>query len=100
MSQHPPSKYEQALERARDDLSRTQLTNMVYDLPDVGEVLVDGEDEGWRPTVITVGFGDEAGRGTSEVVTIMRRQGYHFDGVVFSPYNRLLFVEREDGGQA
>lgn len=89
----PPNVYEQAKEAAHDDPSRTDLTNMVYDLPCVHEVLVDGEDEDWRPTTITVGFSDDAGRGTGDVATIMQRAGWQLDGVTFAPYNRVRFVE-------
>ncbi|WP_225336643.1 hypothetical protein [Halomicrobium urmianum] len=92
-----PNAYEQAKERARDDLDRQELANMVYDLPCVIELLVDGEDEDWRPTTITVGFEDDAGRGTEDVATIMRRAGWAFSGATFSPYNRLRFEEREGG---
>lgn len=86
-----PNVYEQAKERARDNLGRTDLTNMVYDLPTVSEILVDGEDEDFRPTTITVGFSNDAGRGTDDIATIMRRAGWKFDGATFSPYNRLRF---------
>ena len=64
---------------------------MVYGLSNVSEVLVDGEDEDWRPTTITVGFRDY--RATGDVGTIMRRQGWQFADVVFHPYNRITFVE-------
>jgi len=53
----PPHKYEQAKERARDDLGRQELANILCDLPCVAELLVDGEDEDWR----------EAGRSVSGV---------------------------------
>ena len=88
----PPSAYDQAKERARDDLTHRELANLVYDLPHVMEILVDGEDEDWRPAVITVGFDDDAGRGTGEIATIMARAGWRFDGATFHPYNRLRFV--------
>ena len=87
----PPSKLEQATERARDELTRQELTNMVYGLSGVCEILVDGDDEDWRPTTITVGFEDY--RVTGDVGTIMRRQGWRFADAVFSPYNRITFVE-------
>jgi len=67
---------------------------MLYDLPNVMEILVDGEDEDWRPTTITVGFDDDAGRGTDDVAIVMQRAGWRFDGATFSPYNRVRFVER------
>lgn len=91
----PPTTAEQAKEAARDDLSRTELTNMLYDLSGVYEVLVDGEDEDWRPTTITVGFGDDGYRYTGDVVTIMRRAGWKFEHAVFGPYNRLCFEEAD-----
>ncbi|WP_225334263.1 hypothetical protein [Halomicrobium urmianum] len=40
---------------------------------------------------------DDAGRGTEDVATIMRRAGWAFSGATFSPYNRLRFEEREGG---
>lgn len=94
MMEKPPNKYEQAKERARDDLDRTELANMVYDLPGVMELLVDGEDEDWRPTTITVGFEDDHGRGTDDVAEIMARAGWTFAGATFAPFNRLRFKER------
>jgi len=91
-----PNIYEQAKERARDDLDRVELTNMLYDFPNVDECLVDGEDEDWRPTRITVGFTpDDGHRDTSEVATVMRRAGYKFADATFAPYNRLAFEERD-----
>ena len=86
----PPSKLEQAKERARDELTRQELTNMVYGLSNVSEVLVDGEDEDWRPTMITVGFRDY--RATGDVGTIMRRQGWKFVDATFQ-HQRVTFVE-------
>lgn len=90
----PPHKYEQAKERARDDLGRTELTNMVYDLPCVCEVLVDGEDEDWRPTEITVRFTEDYGGGIDDTIAVMQRAGWRVDGVTFGTYRRLTFVER------
>jgi hypothetical protein len=89
-----PNVYEQAKERARDDLTRRELTNMLYDFPGVHECLVDHEDDPTLPTTITVGFDDEGYRDTSEVATVMQRAGWKLDRVVFSPYNRVSFVER------
>ena len=89
-----PSVYDQAKERARDDMTRTELTNMLFDFPNVTECLVDGEDEHWRPTTITIGFADGGYRDTQEVATVMRRAGYKFSYAVFSPFHRLSFEER------
>lgn len=88
-----PTPAEQAIEAARDDPSRTELTNMVYDLPGVTELLVDGEDEGWRPTVITVGFGQDGYRYTGDVIDVMQAAGWNVGNVVFGPYNRISFQE-------
>lgn len=87
-----PNVYEQAREAARDGPPRTELTNLLYDLPCVDEILVDGENEDWRPTTITVGFRDH--RGTDDVAVIMARAGWRFDGATFAPFNRVRFVER------
>lgn len=76
-----------------DDPSRQDLTNMVYDLPHVVEILVDGEDEGWRPTVVTVGFDDSGHRTSGDVLDIMRAAGWKPDDVTFGPFNRISFVE-------
>lgn len=97
--QTTPNVYDQAKEAALDGPSRTELANMVYDLPCVCELLVDGEDEGWRPTAITVGFDDDTGRGTGDVATIMRRAGWRFEHAVFAPYNRLTFVNRKEAAE-
>jgi len=90
----PPHKYDQAKERARDDLDQTELTNLVYDLPSVCEVLVDGDDEDWRETEITVGFAEDYGAGIDDTITVMQRAGWRVDGVTFGTYRRLTFVER------
>lgn len=91
----PPHKYDQAKVRARDDLSLTELTNMVYDLPCVSELLVDGEDEGWRPTKITLGFCEDYGAGIDDAISVMQRAGWRVDGVTFGTYRRLTFAERD-----
>lgn len=93
----PPPAYEQATVAARDDIDRTELTNLVYDLPDTAEVMVDFEDEP-RPTRITVGF-DPDGRGTHYVAQIMRQQGWRFEDVTWSPYNRLSWLAPADTEQ-
>lgn len=90
----PPNPYEQAKEAARDDPSQTELANMVCGLPGVCELLVDGDEEDWRPTTITVGFTDDAGRETTDVTSIMTRAGWRVEGATFAPYNRLRYVER------
>ena len=94
--ERPPSKADQAKERARDELTRQELTNLVYGLPNVCEVLVDGEDEDWRPTMITVGFKDW--RATGDVGTIMRRQGWRFVDATFQ-HQRVTFVEPGVGAE-
>jgi len=90
-----PSVYEQAKEVARDDLSRTELTNLLYDFPHVCECVVDGEDKDWQPTRATVRFDDDAGRDTSEATTVMQCGGYKLADAAFE-LNRLTFVDRED----
>lgn len=90
----PPHKYEQAKELARDDLDRTELTNMVYDLSAVSELMVDGEDEDWRPTTIIIGFAEDYGGGIDDVITVMQRAGWRVDGVTFGAYRRLQFKPR------
>lgn len=90
-----PGVYAQALEAAADDPERQELSNMVYGLPDVCELLVDGEDEDWRETTITVGFKDTPGSATAHVASIMRTAGWKFDGATFA-HNRLHFVEAEE----
>jgi hypothetical protein len=89
-----PSVIEQAKEAARDDPSRRELTNLLYDLPGVHEVLVDGEREYWRQVTMTVGFSDSTGRMTSDVATIMQRAGWQFAGATFS-LERLRFTRRD-----
>jgi hypothetical protein len=93
LSETPPQ-IEQAKSAARDGLTRRELTNLLCDLWCTDEVLVDGEDDSWRPTTITVGFSDDGGRGTDGVALIMARAGWQLDGVTFAPYNRVRFVER------
>jgi len=78
-----PSKVEQAKEKARDDLTLTELCNMIHDLPCVLELIVDGEADGYRETRIIIGFKSENGAGTDDIATIMRRAGWTFDGVTF-----------------
>jgi hypothetical protein len=90
----PPGQYDQAKERVRDEIGRTELTNLVYSLSCVAEVLVDGEDEDWRSTTITVGFSEEYGAGVDDTITVMQRAGWRVDGVTFGNYRRLEFVER------
>ena len=90
----PPNTYDQAKERARDDLDRQELTNIVYALPCVCELLVDGDDVDWRPTVITVGFAEDYSAGIDDTITVMQRAGWRVDGVTFGTYRRLTFVER------
>lgn len=89
-----PSRYEQAREAARDDLELSAVCNIVYDLPAVTEVLVDGESDDWRPTAVTVGFRDTGGNHTRDVLTIMRRQGFTVDSVTFC-YESVRFVRGE-----
>jgi hypothetical protein len=93
----PPHKYEQAKERARDDLDRRELVNLVHDLPCVVETLVDGDDEPWRQTQITIGFTEDYGGGIDDTITVMQRAGWRVDGVTFGNYRRLAFVERDAG---
>jgi len=88
----PPAKYAQAFEAARDDPDRTDLCNIVYGLPAVIEVLVDGEDEDWRDTTITVGFEELPGVATAHITDIMQRAGWKANGATFA-YNRLHFVD-------
>lgn len=95
--ENPPNVYEQAKERAHDDLDRTELTNMVYGLPVVGEVLVDGEDEDWRPTTIMVGFNEDYGSAIDDAITVMQRAGWSVDGVTFGAYRRIQFKKRGAG---
>lgn len=90
-----PTKTEQAKERARDDIERQELANLLYDLPGAYEVLLDGEHEDWRPTEITVGC--ENYRATGDVAEIMAIAGWRVDRVVFQ-YNRIEFVERGTRG--
>jgi len=94
----PPHKYDQAKDRARDDLDRQELTNMVLDLPCVCEVLVDCEDEDLRPTEITVGFAEDYGGGIDDTITVMQRAGWRVDGVTFGTFRRLTFVEVTSDG--
>lgn len=88
----PPHKYEQAKERARDDLTRQELANLVHDLPCVCEVLADGEED-WEQTRLTVGFAEDYGGGIDDTITVMQRAGWRVDGVTFGTYRRLSFVE-------
>lgn|GEM_PF-2245916 len=85
-----PSQLEQALEAARDDPTLTELTGMLLDLPMVWHVTVDGDDERWRPTTIMVNLEDDHGRGTDDVIRLMRRAGWVPTSVCFSR-NRLTF---------
>jgi hypothetical protein len=87
--------YAQALEAARDDPNRTELANMVHDLPAVVEIGVDNEDEDWQDITLTVGFEELPGVATAHVGSIMRRAGWRFDGATFA-YNRIHFVEVGD----
>ena len=96
MSDIPPDKYEKAKERARGELSLTELTNMLHGLRHVHGVLVDGEEESFRQTTVTVGFDKDGYRSTRVVGIIMRRQGWMFQEAIFEPYNRLRFVEVSD----
>jgi hypothetical protein len=101
VSEHPPTgAAARAKELARDDPSVRELANCCYDLPHVCEVLVNGNDEEWRPTEVTVGFYDDGFRGTGDVATIMQRAGWRFERAVFAPYNRLTFVRRGAGGES
>lgn len=90
-----PSKTEQAKERARDGLDTQELANLLYDLPGVYEILLDGANEDWRPTQITVGF--ESYRASDDVAEIMAIAGWRVDRVVFQ-YHRIEFVQRGAGG--
>jgi len=84
LAARPPSPIEQAKEAAFDDPTRRELTNMLYGLSYSVSVLVDGEDESWRPTTITVEFDrEDYGRGTGDVLTIMRRAGWELQSVTF-----------------
>jgi hypothetical protein len=84
LAQKLPNAYEQAKEAALDGPTLRELTNMLYDLSCSVGCLVDGEDEDWRPTRITVEFDrDDYGRGTDDVLTIMRRAGYRLESVTF-----------------
>lgn len=97
-----PTTAEQAKEAARDDLSRSELMNMVYDQPTVVEVFCDGQDDDYRPTTVTVGFRDSGGRGTHTVGTIFQRAGWTFHDAT-PCYDRLTFEKpgscpANDGG--
>lgn len=92
-SDNPPSSVtEQALDAARDDLSLTDLANLLSGLPSLYYVQVEGDDEEWRPTEIAVNFDDDAGRGTEDVLTIMRRAGWRPVEACFAR-NRVTFRE-------
>lgn len=87
-----PDQYEQALEAARDDPSRAELTNMVYDLDAVHFSHPDGEDDDCRPTTIDVHLEDDHGRKSDTVMDIMRAAGWKPTYVAFSR-NRITFEE-------
>lgn len=91
----PPTKYEQAQEAARDGVTRTELMNMLLTLPKVHEALSQGEEGGWRETIITVGFSDSPGAATAHVDELMRLAGWKSDGTSFA-LNRRHYVRRED----
>lgn len=92
--QSAPSTLDQALEAANDDPSITQLVGMLCDLECLYGVGVDGEDDEWRPTTISVNFDDRHGSGTSDVIKIMRRAGWEPVSTCFSR-NRITFEEVE-----
>lgn len=88
--EQPPNQYEQAKEAVRDDVTPSELSNILLSLPPVYEALVDFEDIADAPIQITVGFEDY--HGTREVTEIMRTAGYKVDVTVFS-YNRIHYEE-------
>lgn len=89
---HPPTDYEQALERANDDLTLTELTNMLYSLPSVAVVQPIGDENHWDDLLLDVMFNDDFGRGIEDVVEILHRQGWLLDEAVFSR-RKLRFAE-------
>lgn len=90
----PPKQHEQALEAAKDGLTRTELTNMVFDLESVHFVHVGGEDEDWRPTEIDIHVNDDYGTKSDDILKIMRAAGWKATYVTFSR-NRISFQRRE-----
>ena len=91
--QAAPSQLEQALEAARDDPSLTDLTGMLLDCPQVAHVMVDGDDERWRPTTIAVCFAGD--RGTADVLSLMARAGWRPRSACFSR-ERITFEAIDD----
>lgn len=91
-----PPQIEQAKEAVRDDPNLRDLKNIVYGLDGVTELFADGEDEDWRPTVITIGFEDYDR--TSDVVDIMAIAGWRVERVVFT-YQRIEFIRRGDADE-
>lgn len=92
INEYTPHVYEQALERARDDLERQDLLNMVFDLPVVCELITDGFDDCSRLDAVTVGFDTEHGRRTAQIAVIFRRAGWIFHDATFSR-DQLTFVK-------
>lgn len=92
-----PSQIEQALEAANDDPTMKEYVNMLCSIDGLS-VLVDGEDEDWRPTEVIVECLDksmQSSRATRDILTISRRAGWQLHSVTFGTRKRLTFVPAE-----
>ncbi|OIB55783.1 hypothetical protein BBD46_02945 [Natrialba sp. SSL1] len=65
---------------------------MLLDLSTVSHIMVDGQDDRWRPTSIAVHFGSDHGTGTDEPITLMQRGGWGPMHVCFSRH-QITFEE-------
>ena len=93
-----PSKIEQALEAANDDPTMQEFVNMLCSLDGIS-VLVDGDDEDWRPTEVMVEIHDktmQCDRATRDLLTIARRAGWKVHSVSFGVRKRLTFVPTDE----
>jgi len=81
---NPPNKLEQAKERALDEMSQTQLCNMVLDLPGVQHLDVH-DPEHSDQTFLFVTFEEHRhGKTVPDVITVMSHQGWLIENVTFS----------------
>ncbi|SDL09636.1 hypothetical protein [Natronorubrum texcoconense] len=97
--QSAPSQIEQALEAARDDPSEREFIHMLHSIDGVWAI-VDGHDERWRPTQITIECHDKAMKSSSatrDLITLARRAGWQLVSVGFNHRNQLVLEERDDG---
>ena len=90
---NPPNQYEQALERARDDLDLRELCNILLDLSVVSHLHVDGEGDGGirRLHLYPFGFGVRSpGAADGHLDELPRRHRAVLKGVASPEVQKLL----------